>query len=118
MQGPRRALTLLMSAHASKKSARASSGRPAESGVVPRMRDLAVLLVDPDRASRIPLAHLLSDRYAVYEAEDGLMALRLASMIPNLAVVLSEVALPTLDGPDLQKVFKTIVSRVGKITRG
>jgi CheY-like chemotaxis protein len=78
-----------------------------ESGIVPRTRQRSVLLVDPDRAARTPLAHLLSDRYAVYEAEDGLMALRLASMIPNLSVVLSEVRLPTLDGFDLVKVWKS-----------
>lgn len=35
-----------------------------------------------------------------------MMALRLASMIPNLAVVISEVKLPTLDGLDLAKLFK------------
>lgn len=35
------------------------------------------------------------------------MALRLASMIPNLAIVLSEVKLPTFDGLDLAKLFKT-----------
>ena len=66
-----------------------------------------MLLVDPDRAARTQLAHLLTDRYAVYEAEDGLMALRLASMIPNLAVVVSEMELPTLHGLDLAKVFKS-----------
>jgi DNA-binding response OmpR family regulator len=93
-------------AASTRKSFRGTERTASGSAIVPRPRDLAVLLVDADRAARIPLAHRLSDRYAVYEAEDGLMALRLASMIPNLAVVLCEVTVPTLDGPDLARVFR------------
>ncbi len=76
-----------------------------DSGVVPATRRRAILIVDPDRASRTPLAHVLSERYAVYEAEDGLVAVRLATMVPEIALVLSEVKLPTLDGVDLAKLF-------------
>jgi len=65
------------------------------------------MLVDPDRAIRTPIAHLLSDRHALYEAEDGLMALTLATMIPDLALVLSAVSLPTIDGVDLVRLFKS-----------
>jgi CheY-like chemotaxis protein len=49
---------------------------------------------------------VLSDHHAIYEAEDGMVALRLASMIPNLSLVISEVSLPTFGGVDLVKVFK------------
>ena len=76
------------------------------SGVVPKGERPAILLVDPDRAARTPIAHALSERFAVYEVEDGLVAIRLATMIPNLAVVVSEVTLPSFDGLDLAKLFK------------
>ena len=90
-----------------KSSPPSSSRRPGDSGIVERTRQRSILIVDPDRAARTPLALLLSDRYAVYEAEDGRMARRLASMIQNLAVVIAEVKLPTLDGLDLAKVWKS-----------
>jgi DNA-binding response OmpR family regulator len=85
----------------------ADGGQPShDSTIVPAAHRPAILIVDPDRASRTPLAHVLSERYAVYEAEDGLVALRLATMVPEIALVLSEVKLPTLDGVDLAKLFK------------
>ncbi len=76
------------------------------SGVVAKTERVSILLVDPDRAARTPIAHALSDEFAVYEVEDGLVAIRLATMIPNLALVISEVTLPSFDGLDLAKLFK------------
>jgi CheY-like chemotaxis protein len=95
-----------MSGEATKHGAATSTARPRDSSVVARSRQSSVLLVDPDRAARTPVAHLLSERYAVWEAEDGLMALRLAAMLPDLAAVIAEVRLPSLDGPDLLKIWK------------
>jgi CheY-like chemotaxis protein len=91
----------------SRKPIRCPSSRPAPaSGIVPSSHRKAILLVDPDAESRLLLAHWLSARYDIFEAQDGLEAVSLARLMPMPALVVLEVALPTVDGFKVAKILK------------
>jgi CheY-like chemotaxis protein len=65
-----------------------------------------VLIVDGDASVRASLKQQLDMFYNVAEAKDGMEAVELAPTLPNLALVLSEVTMPRVDGFTLTKILR------------
>jgi CheY-like chemotaxis protein len=65
-----------------------------------------ILLVDPDANMRATLRALLEQYYDVVEANDGMEAVDLIGTIPTPAMVVSDTAMPRVDGFTLAKIFK------------
>lgn len=65
-----------------------------------------ILLVDPDANMRARLRALLEQYYDVVEANDGMEAVELTGKIPTPAMVVSDTAMPRVDGFTLAKIFK------------
>jgi putative two-component system response regulator len=74
--------------------------------MVPKGARKRVLVVDEDATSRHVISETLAPRYDVYEASDGLEALKIARLMPTPALVITEVDLPTIDGFKLAKLLK------------
>ncbi len=68
-----------------------------------------VLVVDDDAAMRASLRRGLEPFYEVREAKDGMEAVELAPHLPNLAMVVSDVMMPRLDGFTLAKILRANV---------
>lgn len=66
----------------------------------------SILLVDPDAALRTRLRALLEAHYDVIEAADGMEAVELTSKIQPPAMVVSDTAMPRLDGFTLAKILR------------
>jgi CheY-like chemotaxis protein len=62
--------------------------------------------VDADDAHRAALKRHLDPFYTVAEARDGMEAVELAPVLPNLCLVVTEVATPRVDGFTLVKIFR------------
>lgn len=65
-----------------------------------------VLLVDDDAALRGSLKRALEPFYNVVEARDGMEAVELAPTLPHLAMVVSDVMMPRVDGFTLAKILR------------
>lgn len=65
-----------------------------------------VLIVDADAAVRSSLKQHLEMFYNVAEAKDGMEAVEIAPTLSNLALVLSEVVMPRVDGFTLAKILR------------
>ncbi len=65
-----------------------------------------ILLVDPDPSMRARLRALLEPQYDVVEASDGMEAVELTSKIPTPAMVVSDTAMPRVDGFTLAKILR------------
>jgi CheY-like chemotaxis protein len=65
-----------------------------------------ILIVDPDASMRARLRTLLEQYYDVVEASDGMEAVELTGTIPTPAMVVSDTAMPRVDGFTLAKIFK------------
>jgi CheY-like chemotaxis protein len=76
------------------------------SEMVPKGARKRILVVDADPSSRSVLSETLSARWDVYEAWDGLEALKVARLMPTPSLVITEVSLPTIDGFKLAKLLK------------
>lgn len=69
--------------------------------------DVTVLLVDDDEAVRRTTASILHGlQYRVLEAEGGKQALAMADRLPRPAVLLTDVAMPEMSGPQLGHVIR------------
>lgn len=73
-----------------------------------------VLVVDDDAALRGALRRSLEAFYEVIEAKDGMEAVEVAPTLPHLALVVSDVVMPRVDGFTLAKIFRgnTTLKRV------
>ena len=65
-----------------------------------------VLIVDSDASVRASLRQQLEMFYNVAEAKDGMEAVEIAPTLTNLALVLSEVVMPRVDGFTLAKILR------------
>jgi CheY-like chemotaxis protein len=65
-----------------------------------------VLIVDGDATIRASLKAQLDGLYNVAEAKDGMEAAEILPTLPNLGLVLSEVAMPRVDGFTLAKIIR------------
>lgn len=65
-----------------------------------------ILVVDDDATMRTNLKRALEPFYDVVEARDGVEAVEKAPTIPNLAMVVSDVMMPRLDGFTLAKILR------------
>src|ERR1041385_478149 len=75
-----------------------------------RQRTSVVLVVEDDADCREMICGTLKEAgYAVFEAEDGAQALRLllAEDTPQPAVIVLDLRLPVMSGPELLKVLKS-----------
>jgi CheY-like chemotaxis protein len=92
-------------------TARISSYPPAPERTGPK----AILVVDDDPVTRAALVKALAGKFEVHEAADGLAAAELAGRIPNLALLVSDVNMPRLDGFALARMLKAhpTLKRVG-----
>ena len=52
------------------------------------------------------IAHELSARYDIFEADDGLQAIAMAKLMPAPALIVCEVGLPNVDGFKVAKLLK------------
>jgi PleD family two-component response regulator len=66
-----------------------------------------ILVVDPNAAMRARLKAALAEHYDVVEAKDGVEAVDLANGIHGLALVISDVEMPRMDGFTLAQVLKS-----------
>jgi CheY-like chemotaxis protein len=66
----------------------------------------SILIVDPDASVRARLRALLEEYYDVIEANDGMEAVELSSKIQPPAMVVSDTAMPRVDGFTLAKIFR------------
>jgi DNA-binding NtrC family response regulator len=65
------------------------------------MKKPSILIVDDDRITRDSLARYLDDDYRTFKASDGMEALNLLRENKEIAVVLSDVDMPFMDGFEL-----------------
>jgi DNA-binding NtrC family response regulator len=65
------------------------------------MKKPSILIVDDDRITRDSLAGYLDDEYTTFKASDGMEALNLLRENKEIAVVLSDVDMPSMDGFEL-----------------
>jgi CheY-like chemotaxis protein len=65
-----------------------------------------VLIVDGDATIRAALRMQLEAFYNVAEAKDGMEAVEMAPTLQNLGLVISEVAMPRVDGFTLAKIIR------------
>lgn len=80
---------------------RPSSGMPRDVG------RKTILIVDPDAGHRARLRASLALYYDVIEAKDGLEAVELTSGIQPPGMIVSETAMPRLDGLTLAKILRS-----------
>lgn len=74
---------------------------------LPRGHGQRILLVDDEPAARVVArATLEAYGYQVVEAADGLEALTVARSTPNLDLVVTDVMMPTMDGPELLRQLR------------
>lgn len=66
----------------------------------------SILIVDPDAGVRARLRALLEQYYDVVEASDGMEAVELTSKIQAPAMIVSDTAMPRVDGFTLAKIFR------------
>ena len=71
----------------------------------PTMRK-TIMIVDPDAGLRSRLRALLEPQYEVIEAKDGMEAVELTSTVPALAMIVSDTAMPRVDGFTLAKILR------------
>jgi signal transduction histidine kinase/DNA-binding response OmpR family regulator/ligand-binding sensor domain-containing protein len=65
----------------------------------------SILLVDDNKELRTFLVHLLEPYYNIFEAEDGMEAIEIATeKVPDL--IISDVMMPKMDGLELCKIMK------------
>lgn len=65
-----------------------------------------ILIVDPDASLRARLRALLEQHYKVLEASDGLEAVELTVNIQPPAMIVSDTAMPRVDGFTLAKIIR------------
>lgn len=65
-----------------------------------------IMLVDPDPAMRARLKALLAAQYDIIEAKDGLEAIELTRADHPPALIVSETAMPRLDGFSMAKLVR------------
>lgn len=65
-----------------------------------------IMIVDPDAALRARLRALLELHYDVIEAKDGMEAVELTSSIQAPAMIVSDTAMPRVDGFTLAKILR------------
>ncbi len=74
---------------------------PAVTAAVTHHRGATILLIEDDEQVRVLTAELLRDMgYHVVEASGGAMGLALAETLPDLALAITDVRMPGMDGPD------------------
>ena len=66
-----------------------------------------VMLVDPDPTLRARLRALLEEHYDVVEASDGMEAVELTSKIQPPSMIVSDTAMPRLDGFTFAKILRS-----------
>jgi CheY-like chemotaxis protein len=67
----------------------------------------SILLVDPDANLRARLRALLEEHYEILEASDGMEAIELTAKINVPAMIVSDTAMPRVDGFTLAKILRT-----------
>lgn len=65
-----------------------------------------IMIVDPDAGLRARLRALLEAHYDVIEAKDGMEAVEMASSIQPPAMIVSDTAMPRVDGFTLAKILR------------
>ena len=65
-----------------------------------------IMIVDPDAGHRARLRALLEPQYDVIEAKDGMEAVELTSTVPALSMIVSDTAMPRVDGFTLAKILR------------
>ncbi len=65
-----------------------------------------IMIVDPDAGLRARLRALLEPQYDIIEAKDGMEAVELTSKVPALSMIVSETAMPRVDGFTLAKILR------------
>jgi len=90
-----------MEAHAIAGGALGRSAAPA-----PIVGKKTVLIVDGDATVRASLKMQLHQFYNVVEAKDGMEAAEVLNTLPNLALIISEVVMPRVDGFTLAKIIR------------
>jgi len=81
-------------------------GAVARPAMVAKAGRKTVLLVDPDPALRARLRALLEASYDVVEAKDGMEAVEITSGMQPPALIVSDTAMPRLDGFTFAKILR------------